>query len=221
MIALTMRMARHHYPGGTEEIRDALARDWWNFLEQALPGRALWPVPNMGESIVGMARTLPLSGIVLTGGENWGAYPARDSTEQALLRLAQELSLPVLGVCRGAQVLNRALGGGSPLPVPGHAGTRHRIDMQARAGLPVGESCARDVNSFHNMGLLKEYLASSVHAWATAHDNTIEAFCSQDGRLCGILWHPEREARADEQDIQLFRQHFGHSFGHHFQWGNA
>lgn len=213
MIALTMRLTRHEYPNGTEEIRDALARDWWNFLEQALPGRALWPVPNIGENIAGMARALPLSGLILTGGEDWGVYPARDSTEHALLRLAQERSLPVLGVCRGAQVLNSALGGESPHPVSDHAGTRHRIDMQARAGLPVKESDVREVNSFHNMGLLKEDLAPSLHAWATAQDNTVEAFSSQEGLLCGILWHPERETCADIRDIQLFQYHFGHHFG--------
>lgn len=206
MIAISMRMTQHSYPGGGREIRDALAQDWWRFLEQALPDVMVAPLPNMGRRTVSLVRELPISGLILSGGDDWGVFPERDATEKELVRWAESLSLPIVGVCRGAQVINRLRGGNtSPGFGPDHAGARHAVHVKPCAGVRRGLMSSREVNSYHNYGIRPADLAPGLTPWALAEDGSVEAFCSADGRVTGIMWHPEREARAQAQDIHLFQ----------------
>lgn len=208
MIAISMRMTRHKYSSGDEEKRDALAQDWWSFLRTALPGVSVIPVPNIGGQAVALLQELPISGLVLSGGDDWGVFPERDATEQELLLWAERMSLPVLGVCRGAQVINRALGGttGSGF-AERHVHTRHAIRVEA---WPGGLSCptSLNVNSYHACGMEAAQLAPGLLAWAVAEDGSVEAFTDDSGRLTGVMWHPEREAEAQEHDVRLFQHCF-------------
>ena len=110
MLGITMRVMRHAYPDTVEE-RDALARDWPRFLGKVFPGESLLYLPNIGAEITGFAAVPGLGGLIFSGGEDWGLVPARDATEAALFAWAREAGLPVFGVCRGAQVINRLMGG--------------------------------------------------------------------------------------------------------------
>lgn len=208
MIAISMRMTRHTYPDGTAETRDALARDWWRFLRAALPDVPVMPVPNTGGRAVSLLEELPVSGLILSGGDDWGAFPERDATERELLLWAERMSLPVLGVCRGAQVINRALGGatGSGF-AERHVRTRHAVRVEAWPGaLPC--PAALEVNSFHAHGIEARGLAPGLTVRAVAGDGSVEAFTGDSGRLTGVMWHPEREAEAQAHDVRLFQQCF-------------
>lgn len=208
ILALSMRMVRQRYAPGNEELRDALAQDWWSFLTQVLPHIAAIPMPNTGKHALTLLDALPVCGIVLTGGDDWGAFPQRDATETALWTWAEQHNLPVLGVCRGAQVINRLLGGSISTDLgPDHSGTRHCIVCDPCAGLPrtTGE---RQVNSFHRCGFRQEDLASSLTAWAWDTEGHVEAFASANGRVVGVLWHPEREQPVQTADVALFNHLF-------------
>lgn len=206
MLAISMRMMRHSYPNGGQEVRDALAQDWWRFLKTALPGVPVAPIPNIGEGVEALLQALPLSGLILSGGDDWGTFPERDATETALFHWAERHHLPILGVCRGAQVLN-LLRGGSIAPGFGnaHIRTRHAVYPRRCAGAPPWPASPLEVNSYHACGIRQEDLASGLTPWAVAGDGTVEGFCSADGRITGIIWHPEREAAARSHDIRLFQ----------------
>lgn len=208
MIAISMRMTQQVYPGGEREIRDALSHDWWRFLDAALPDTPVIPVPNIGARAIAFLRRIPVSGIVLTGGEDWGEFPERDATEEQLIAWAERMSLPIFGVCRGAQVLNRTMGGDiSSGFAEKHVRTRHILQVRGYASGPQGPVASLEVNSYHNCGIGKADLAPALEPWAIAEDGSVEAFSGDHGRITGIMWHPERESVAREHDIHLFQQH--------------
>ena len=180
------------------EQRDGLDRRWYAFL--AACGLTAVPLPGIPDVAVGNAHALGLRGVVFSGGDNLVTYggPAlgRDETERALLGWAIDTGVPVLGVCRGAQLLLDAFGV-ELVPVDGHVATRHVID---------GDAAPRTVNSYHR------YAAHAVTAplriTATCGD-VVEAFEHRDARVAGIMWHPEREDTVAAEDTQLFRTMFG------------
>lgn len=206
MIGISMRMTRHSYPAGGEETRDALAQDWWRFLNAALPGVPVVPLPNIGEGITVLLQRLSLSGVILSGGDDWGIFPERDRTETALIGWAERQRLPLIGVCRGAQVLNLLQGGHVR---PGfdttHIRTRHTIRPCA---VPAWPPAPVQVTSYHACAIRQEDLAPGLCPRALADDGTVEAFTGDNGRLTGIMWHPEREPVPQEHDLHLFQHCF-------------
>jgi putative glutamine amidotransferase len=135
--------------------------------------------------------------------ETVGTNPDRDRFEIALARGALERGIPLLGVCRGMQVLNVACGGSLDQHIPeglGHdlhrptPGSWAEHDVRIEPGSLAAEAAGTDrltVKSHHHQGLdrIPEGLAAS--AWAT-DDDTVEAIESRDGEFAlGVLWHPE------------------------------
>lgn len=203
MIGVTTRLASIERPNG-REMRDSLDVNWHKFLRAALPDEIFLPLPNLGAEIGRILAALPFSGFIFSGGENWGEYPRRDQTEAKIFAWAEKRDLPVLGVCRGAQTINLLMGG-STAPVHGHVG-RHKVAIKTPpAGWNYGDQL--DANSFHRLGL--DRLAAGLDAWAYAPDGAIEAISGASGRLCGIMWHPEREDVPAVHDKWLFQKILG------------
>ena len=163
-----------------------------------------------------------LDGLIFSGGndlapESYGAEadptttgtnPARDSGELALLTAALERDLPVLAICRGAEVLNVARGGDLVQHLPdvvGHEGHRAvvgefsehtvRVDPASRI-----ESAPGAVKSHHHQGLGR--LGDGLREIAWADDGVVEAVEDPEKPfLVGVLWHPEAG-----EDQRLFEQ---------------
>jgi len=192
-IGLTMRVVE---ATGYHEPRDALAQDWDAFLRAALPEAAWLPIPNVGR---GAARRFceqwGINRLILTGGEDPGTSPARDATEHDLLAWAQEHAIPLLGICRGMQVMT-VLAGGRLRPVVGHVRTRHRL---------AGEF-AHNVNSYH--GQAPAGCPPGYRALAQAEDGEIEAIAHEQRPWEGWMWHPERETPPSKADLARLREMF-------------
>lgn len=165
-----------------------------------------------------------LDALVLAGGPDlgparYGAEPhprtgetheLRDGWESALLEGALERGLPVLGVCRGMQLLNVALGGDLVQHLPDRVGdeshqvapaTYHRREVRIGAAGRLGAILgpAAKVLCYHHqaVGRLGEGLRAT--AWST--DGTVEAIELAGHRFTlGVQWHPE----ADPADNRLF-----------------
>ena len=159
-----------------------------------------------------------LDGLVLSGGGDLdpalygqaphpltrGVAPERDRGELTLLRAALAEGLPVLGVCRGAQLIVVAAGGSlhqhlpelvgrqGHLPAPGRYGYHEvRLDPASRIGGILGAGAK--VASHHHQGIAT--VGTGIEAVGWAEDGTIEAVeATARGRfLVGVLWHPEED----------------------------
>jgi len=172
-----------------------------------------------------------LDGLLLAGGGDVGPGrygqaphpmsrdidPARDDLELRLVAQALKAGVPVLGICRGAQVLGVALGGSLVQDIPAlvgskqdHAGGRHEIKLADHSGLREMLGCARiEVNSFHHQA--NNALGSRTRATAWADDGVVEAIEAEgDGFVIGVQWHPERMLD-DERQPRLFAAFVGAS----------
>ncbi len=135
--------------------------------------------------------------------------PERDTYEFALARLALERDMPLLAICRGAQVVNVVAGGTLIQDIPStmagalehrHSGARdqpsHRVSVIEGTCLArlfpdsAGGEHSLDVNSRHHQSV--DRLAPGFVVSATSPDGIIEAFERPGSRFClGVQWHPE------------------------------
>jgi len=179
------------------EPRDAIAQDWATFLATVLPEASWLLLPNLGrENIRAYCESWGINRLILTGGDDIGATPLRDETEQELLAWASEKALPVLGVCRGMQLM--ALHKGCPLvSIQGHISARHLV-----TGI-----ITKEVNSFHTYA--PQACLEGFNVLAQAPDGTIEAMRGIHEPWEAWMWHPEREsAPFDPIDKQRIRNLF-------------
>lgn len=137
-------------------------------------------------------RATGVGALVLSGGDDRGFAPERDRTEDALLDHAAAQRWPVLGICRGLQMM--ALRAGTPLEaVTDHVATRHVLTHAA--GI---DDLPGDVNSFHNFGVRS--CPREFEVMASAPDGTIEAMRHVSLPWEGWMWHPERDAATAAED---------------------
>jgi putative glutamine amidotransferase len=138
--------------------------------------------------------------------ETVGSNPDRDRFEIALALGALERGMPLLGVCRGMQVLNVACGGTLDQHLPDRLGhERHRPvpgawaehEVRIEPGSLTAKAAGADrltVKSHHHQGVDAIPESLSASAWAT-DDESVEAIESTDGGfVLGVLWHPEEDA---------------------------
>ncbi|MCT7352534.1 gamma-glutamyl-gamma-aminobutyrate hydrolase family protein [Streptomyces sp. 15-116A] len=150
-----------------------------------------------------------LDGLVIAGGPDvepvhYGAEPeprtgpparARDAWELALIRAALDRGIPLLGVCRGMQLLNVALGGTLVQHIDGHAETpgvfgRHPVKPVpgTRYASIVPEET--EVPTYHHQSV--DRLGTNLLPSAHAEDGTVEAVELPSGPwVLGVQWHPE------------------------------
>jgi gamma-glutamyl-gamma-aminobutyrate hydrolase PuuD len=184
--ALTARVSKAR---DYDEPRDSLAHDWIATLEDW----GLLPVLifNTLHDPAGYLDVMDVDILILTGGENVGESPERDRTETALLEHALARRLPVLGVCRGLQLINHHFGG-ELVPVTSHVAAPHSVRVALAWQAHYGAETR--VNSFHTLGIAGDGLAPALTAAAHDDDGMVEAAFHTDHPLAAVMWHPERES---------------------------
>jgi putative glutamine amidotransferase len=132
----------------------------------------------------------------------------RDAYELALVRGALEREMPILGICRGMQVLNVAYGGTIEQHLPdvlGHEEHRHtpgvsadhevRLDPDSLAARAAGSEWT-PVKSHHHQGIKEVGSGLQVTGWAT-EDDAVEALEDPSCPfVLGVLWHPEEDEKS-------------------------
>lgn len=164
-IGLSQRVLLHK-----NRAYDALEHGWYTYLRS----HTLFPIANRpNQNFHNLANELDC--FIITGGD--------DSTIRRLteIRLATQMiarQKPVIGVCHGAFLLTELLDG-SVVEVSNHADGEHQISY-------FGELIK--VNSFHTLAIKKPHKTATILAYDD-HGNC-EAWI--DGRIAGVVWHPER-----------------------------
>jgi putative glutamine amidotransferase len=123
--------------------------------------------------------------------EVYGVSENRDLVETYALEVARIRDVPVLGICRGAQIINVEAGGTLRQHVAGHRGTEHPI--LSRKGTIMREFAGKSpvVMSLHHQRI--EMVARGYEVSSRASDGTIESVESVSGRVLGVQFHPEMD----------------------------
>ena len=202
----------------------------------ALENAGLIPliVPPLSSADAASAVLDSVAGLVLTGGEDvdparygekrhekvLSVNAARDATEVALIKEAQERGTPVLAICRGIQVLNVALGGSLVQDIASQCKTdiehdeasarnsrTHEISVEP--GSLIAKAMGAEhlsVNSFHHQSVKR--VADGMRVTARSPDGVIEGIESTDDNwwVMAVQWHPEEMTESAEPwDRGLFK----------------
>jgi len=205
----------------------------------ALLGAGVLPllVPALGEALAADDLLATVDGLLLTGSvsnvepRHYGGAPsapgtlhdpARDATTLPLIVRAIAAGVPLLGICRGFQEMNVALGGTLWQEVHGEGGLSvHHEDLAQPLDVQYGPAHEvtlaeggvlrrlngggrLTVNSLHHQGI--RALAPGARVEATAPDGLIEAFSVPEARALtlAVQWHPEWKAAEDPFSRALF-----------------
>lgn len=206
-------------PAGAKPARFGINQAYVRAIEAAGAAPVLIPLLQDRDRLDAIYRRL--DGVVLPGGEDvapdrYGEQPIqpdlnvvepqRDRVELELARWAVRDDLPTLGICRGHQVLNVALGGSlyqdlidqkaTSIDHSGRDGRARKalmhmvaLDPDSRLAQLIDETSVR-VNSLHHQGV--KDVAPSLRVTGRSEDGVIEALEAPDHRfLISVQWHPE------------------------------
>lgn len=200
-------------------------------------GAIPWIIPLLTEDEATLREIFDrLDGVFLAGGvdvepstygEERGQFcgpsdSARDSVEQTLLAWAAAEKKPVLGVCRGVQMINVACGGTLYQDISHDQPRAVKHDYFPQQGFNDRSMLVHDVrtepgsklhdllgdsisvNSMHHQGIKK--LGTGLVATASAPDGVIEGIEGANGQfLVGVQWHPEELAGSDDRMKRVFQ----------------
>lgn len=184
------------------ESRDSIAHDWYAFLINNFPDIDWILLPNIEGEILKYIKNIDLDGFILSGGEDFGVNSSRDKTEILILQYAIDNNKPILGVCRGMQLICNFFGGeilnGNDEFKNNHVAKNHDI---------IYKNNVYNVNSFHKNEINRITLPPNLTIIATNKiDNSIEAI--SDNNILGLMWHPERSNSSVELNISLIKDFF-------------
>ncbi|MGO5021631.1 gamma-glutamyl-gamma-aminobutyrate hydrolase family protein [Lawsonibacter sp. LCP25S3_G6] len=198
-----------------------------NHYEDALRNLGAVPLPGYCP-----APDLSCDGLILCGGgdldsslfgqESRGSEPpdpARDQAELELFRAFSQAGKPILGICRGMQLINVALGGSLIQDLSSHVRVFHRgMDQDLVHPVRTLEGSFLhqlygplfSVNSFHHQAV--DRLGEGLRAIAWSEGGVMEALDCPDRPILGVQFHPERMAfskrRLDTVDGAPILSHF-------------
>ena len=176
-----------------DETRDALSQDWPSLLEEL--GFIPVFIPNTLGNLESFLKEVSLDGLVLSGGDNIGENQDRDETENKLLMHAIDKKIPVVGVCRGMQLINTYFGGKLAIVYSTiHLTKKHSIKITDENFSSLFKSSSFHVNTYHKNMILTDELGEGLKPFAIfSKDNSIEGLFHEKLPIIGVMWHPERD----------------------------
>lgn len=217
--------------GAKEQAWQLIAHDYVEAVWKAGAIPMLIPVTENVDRALEMLDMV--DGLLISGGndvspqmygsrvKNCGTLdPERDRMEMSLLKAALEKNMPVLGVCRGVQLMNVCLGGNLHQDLPTDGFPVHSIFSNMR-NIPTHRVTVKEgtllagilgsgetwVNSFHHQAV--DELGAGLEAAAISEDGVVEAIAMPDKKfVLAVQWHPEMMFDSENQQ-KIFQAFIG------------
>lgn len=189
------------------EPRDTIAHDWFGFLNRL--GYEWVLIPNLGEDVIDYIKKLGINAFILTGGNDIGESPVRDETETKILEYASDKRLPLIGICRGMQMIQSYFGGLlSKITDGSHIAKTHDVVFTENIKNIFSKNQKWLVNSFHGQKIDADSMSGDFIPLAHSNDGHIESFRHSVLPIYGLMWHPERMNPIRDEETKLFRSIF-------------
>ena len=182
------------------EIRNSLSQDWSDYFLEKFPNHVWVSIPNQGFKSIEYFKSLKLNVLILSGGDNLGDTIKRDETEVSLLEYALQNSIPVIGICRGMQLIHVYFGGqieyGNIDFSKIHKSKHHTIIYKEKDQVVV--------NSYHTNKIVESTLSKQFSILSRCtEDNSIESFYNK--KILCMMWHPERKMKSSNWSTNLIK----------------
>ena len=169
------------------ELRDSVSQEWSSYILETFPNSNFLFIPNIKNKVIDYVRNWSINVLILTGGSDIGKYPDRDLTELLLIDYALKNKIPIIGICRGMQLIHNYFGGKFSEKNSSFS-KRHVCNPH----LIIYNGKSYKVNSFHNNKIDDTSLDKSFNIFAKCkEDDSTEGFFNK--KVLCMMWHPERE----------------------------
>ena len=236
IIAISGDRLSHSSKFLNENYADIAPRDLKNAIVEAGGVPIILPYLESPEIVAEMVQNLigRIDGLIIPGGPDvsphfYGEEPTveigstnylKDSFEIELIKAAESEKIPVLGICRGLQIINVAFGGTlyqdinsqDQLAFVKHqqdsfgAYPTHHIHLNGLSALTEIYQEQKEVlvNSRHHQAV--KTLAPQFEIIARAIDGVVEAIESKNHNILAVQWHPENMWQTDQKSLELFQK---------------
>ena len=188
-------------------------------------------IPFTTDKEVIISQVQVIDALILSGGHdvspyNYGqepnpklgeTFPERDTYDMLLLEESKKRNLPILGICRGSQIINVAAGGTLYQDlslIPGNVLKHNQVSkptlkthkIQIEENSIISEIFGKEtmVNSFHHQAL--DRVGNNLEVIARASDDVVEAVKHKEFHfVLGVQWHPEMLAVKCQENLELFK----------------
>lgn len=204
-IAITQRLIENN---SYYEIRNALDIRWAELFRELDYLPILLPINYEFERYF---ESINIDGIILSGGNDLGYLvndelsKKRDIFEKEIIKFAIKECIPILGVCRGMQIIADYFNGEFE-KINGHVGTSHRIIVFEESNFKEYLKKLDFVNSYHNYGIKK--IPDGFILSAKSDDGIIEAMENKEHNIFCQMWHSERQTPFKENELMTIKKLF-------------
>ena len=182
------------------DSRDCISIDWYKYLKHLEVDIVL--IPNLGDEISSWLNSYHFDRIVFSGGGDIQSDCRRYVTEKKILDFCQDKRIPLLGVCRGMQMLNEIYGGKC---VPNKKCNSIHVNNEHPIVFNNGNTYT--VNSFHDNLISESNLADCFEILGYCPiDQSVEVI--KKNNLLGVMWHPERNYLKQDKEIAFFVKNY-------------
>jgi len=190
------------------EVRDSLDHRLYNFFYQI--GYQSIPLSNTMRA-KDILENIRINALVLSGGndvnfqnKNRNKFSLiRDRFEKELISISIKKKIPILGICRGMQLLNVYFGG-SIKKIQHHSKKNNKIKFSETMGF-IKRKKSLIVPCYHNWGMEKNDISKKLDILAESEDGKVECIKHRKYRIYGIMWHPERRSKKNSFEQKLIK----------------
>lgn len=195
-ILITQRL---EYQGKHKELRNSIDVRLTKFIYSL----GFMPILlcNMNPDISHLINDLKPDGIILSGGGDIFDNDKRLILEKKIIELSIKKKIPLVGICRGAQIINKFFNGDQK-KIKNHVSRNHVVNFKEKFNKSI------TTNSYHKYGFDDLLISKDLKILALSKDNIVEFFIHKKYSIYGMMWHPERNKKLKKIDKKIFLKIF-------------